>query len=566
MKEGIRLLRKASQRCLAALRLRLVEARRGSIAVIAGVGFVPLIVAAGLAVDYVRLTSVRSELQRAVDAAALAGARVVVSYPVNDPDVIADARQYFWSNFRSGVVGARVDSREPVVSIGAPDRENVSVVATAEVPVIIAGAVAALLPNGPAIASRFTLSASATAQKYQRGMEVVLALDTTASMAAGSRLANLKSGASDLLEILYGAGKDSRGSIECATGAGGVRVCTTSYSLLVGVVPFVATVNVSPARARSGSVPPIVDGARVAAADWNGGHPGTNSWKGCVMARPAPFEEARADATPTVSPFEPYLWRATPDNVVWGGTVYVGPNPWALGRPEAWPDWPSPGDSTNRDSIGWGAGRHASGPNKGCGFPILPLQPSKTAAIAHIDSLQVGASNGTTASLGFSWAWRLLSPDWRPWWEGGSWSTFRGSARLNTETPIGSPRNYDSGFDKVVVLFTDGQNEMGNGTPDSVEACCTSAYGEWGGRPLGSNPIGELNRRTVEVCSAIKARGVKIFVVLLYPSPPPEILNTFNENGCASGPTYFFNSPTGSDLRAIFREIGAHLTNLRLVN
>jgi len=120
--------------------------------------------------------------------------------------------------------------------------------------------------------------------------------------------------------------------------------------------------------------------------------------------------------------------------------------------------------------------------------------------------------------------------------------------------------------DKVVVLFTDGQNEMGNGATNSAESCCTSAYGDWATRPLGANPVTELNRRAVDVCTAIKARGVKVFVVLLYANPPPAILNTFNENGCASGPTYFFNTPTGDDLRQIFREIGSHLSNLRLIH
>jgi len=53
-------------------------------------------------------------------------------------------------------------------------------------------------------------------------------------------------------------------------------------------------------------------------------------------------------------------------------------------------------------------------------------------------------------------------------------------------------------------------------------------------------------------------------VVLLYASPPPSVLNTFNQNGCASGAGYFFQSATGSDLRTVFREIGASLSNLRL--
>jgi len=66
--------------------------------------------------------------------------------------------------------------------------------ATAVVPVLLVGAVSALLPNNGGTISSFTLRASATAQKYQRGMELVLALDTTSSMAASDRLTNLNPG------------------------------------------------------------------------------------------------------------------------------------------------------------------------------------------------------------------------------------------------------------------------------------------------------------------------------------------------------------------------------------
>jgi hypothetical protein len=182
-------------------------------------------------------------------------------------------------------------------------------------------------------------------------------------------------------------------------------------------------------------------------------------------------------------------------------------------------------------------------------------------------ALQVGAKNGTTASLGMAWSWRLLSPAWRSYWEGASWSNFAGpSGYQSTMTPLGVPHDYDDRhLDKVVVLFTDGQNEMGSGRPlDSVQACCTNAYGEWSALPLGASPATTLNVRTVEVCNAMKAKGVKVFVILLYNAPPRSVLDTFNENGCASGPNYFFNSPDGSDLRRLFREVGSQLSNLRL--
>ncbi|MBL8698372.1 MAG: hypothetical protein JNK67_08365 [Alphaproteobacteria bacterium] len=541
------------------------RSRRASVAIIAAFALIPLLIGAGLAIDYVRLASVRGELQRAVDAAALAGARVVVSYPPNDEAVERDARRYFWANFQSGRSAATVGASDPAVAISAPDRASVTVSARANIPVLLVGVFAALLPGSGTGVSDFVISASATAMKSQRTMEMVLALDTTNSMAIGSRLANLKSGANDLLDIVYGATANERGTLECPGGAGDPR-CRMNHSLVVGIVPFVATVNVGPSRGRPGGVPPIVDPALIRAVPWGGPGPG-NSWKGCVMARPAPFEEARADATPAESPFAPYFWAPSSATVRWAGVTYAGPNPWSPATTaETWPDWPVPGARDNRELVGWGSGNHAAGPNRGCGYPILPLQPYKDVAKQHIAGLQVGATNGTTSTLGFSWAWRLLSPQWRPWWEDVPGYAYGATSRLATSTPRGMPRDYDALAEKVIVLFTDGQNEMGDGTPDSVQSCCTSAYGDWSTRPLGSDPVRELNRRTVEVCSAIKEKGVKIFVILLYASPPTSILETFNERGCASGPGYFFLTPDGRDLRAIFREVGAHLTNLRLVH
>ena len=530
--------------------MRSFKLRRGSLAVITAVAAIPLVAAVGLAVDYTRLSAVRGELQRGVDAAALAGGRVLVSYPLNLSTVQGDARMYFFANYRATLAGAALIKGGPSVTVPGPNYDHVTVAAAADVPMMF-GRLVGL--------SNIRTTVSSETERYSRGMELVLALDTTNSMSTGSRLTNLKAGASDLLDILFGTTNNSRGTTTCT--ATTPPVCTTVYSLLVGVVPFVATVNVSPARgSSSATLPNIVVPSAVSALSW-----GASSWKGCVKARPFPFEETSADTTPTASPFDPYIWPASAATVVWGGVTYAGPNYWtSTSTSETWINFPnSSGKAFQRANIGWQAGNQA-GPNQGCGFPIMPLQPFKTIAKQHVNALAVGAKNGTTVTLGFSWSWRLLSPAWRNWWQGGTWYSYSGTTRSSTSTPTGIPRDYATTNDKVVVLFTDGQNEMGDGTPNTSQSCCSSAYGDWTTRPIGSTPVTELNTRTVQVCNAMKARGIKIYVVLLYASPPPAVLNTFNENGCASGAGYFFQSATGSDLRTVFREIGSSLSNLRL--
>ncbi|MBL8700426.1 MAG: Tad domain-containing protein [Alphaproteobacteria bacterium] len=547
--------------------------RRGNLATITAVATIPLMIAVGLAVDYTRASAVRSELQRAVDAASLAGARVLVSYPLNASTVEADARRYFFANYHDGLADASLINGGPTVTIVAPGNDRVDVGAAADVPMVFGRLIGF---------NKLRVSVSALTERYSRGMELVLALDTTNSMSSSSRLTNLKSGANDLLDIVFGASNNERSKQVCPPGGGnlggggansgnsgngnsggGSNACPTQYTLLVGIVPFVATVNVMPDRGRSASaMPTIVDPTKISAITWS-----PTYWKGCVKARPYPFEEASADATPTTSAFDPYRWPPSAATVVWGGVTYTGPNVYtATSTSETWMNTGgnAANRTINRERVGWGAGNQA-GPNKGCGFPILPLQPYKNMAKQHISALAVGATNGTAVSVGFAWGWRLLSPSWRSWWAGGTWNAFNGNALTSTFTPTGAPVDYGTLVDKVLVLFTDGQNEMGDGTANSVQSCCSNAYGDWSARPLGSTPVTELNARTVEVCNAIKARGIKIFVVLLYANPPASVLNTFNQNGCASGPTYFYQTADPTALRTVFREIGSALSNLRLV-
>jgi hypothetical protein len=62
----------------------------------------------------------------------------------------------------------------------------------------------------------------------------------------------------------------------------------------------------------------------------------------------------------------------------------------------------------------------------------------------------------------------------------------------------------------------------------------------------------------------MKAKGIKIYVVHLYNRPPEALRRVLDDRGCATGPEYYHNISDPKDLRAIFRQIGAALTNLRL--
>jgi hypothetical protein len=59
----------------------------------------------------------------------------------------------------------------------------------------------------------------------------------------------------------------------------------------------------------------------------------------------------------------------------------------------------------------------------------------------------------------------------------------------------------------------------------------------------------------------MKAKNITIYTITLM------VTNTTTMDlyrSCASQPTYYFNSPTVTELRGIFQQIGSQLSNLRI--
>lgn len=194
---------------LAATAGRLCRDRKGSIAVFLGLAVIPLVGAIGIGVDTARGFLVRSRLSQALDAAALAGGRVMFeSY--RDQDVT----MYFTSNFPTGYLGATVAA--PVITDDGAKKEFLTVTAEATLPSTF------MRIFGK---DSITVRASATINRVNRGMELALVLDNTYSMNTNGKMASLKTAANSLLDILYGSDD-------------------TANQLTVGIVPFVAMVNV----------------------------------------------------------------------------------------------------------------------------------------------------------------------------------------------------------------------------------------------------------------------------------------------------------------------------------
>lgn len=73
---------------------QLCKCQRGSVAAIVGLAFIPMMMAAGLAVDYGMMVKKKGALQAAADAGSIAGARVLSVANFNPPEVISVAKSF----------------------------------------------------------------------------------------------------------------------------------------------------------------------------------------------------------------------------------------------------------------------------------------------------------------------------------------------------------------------------------------------------------------------------------------------------------------------------------------
>lgn len=195
-----------------------------------------------------------------------------------------------------------------------------------------------------------------------------------------------------------------------------------------------------------------------------------------------------------------------------------------------------------------------------CPPGITPLTSSKQKLISAIDKLT--PDGGTNVNVGAVWGWRLLSPQWRGLWGG--------------DMGLKLPLDYDAdGMSKAAVIMTDGKNEISSGSAYGEISCkrswfflCleygydnrlgVSANSENNARNLANE---ELDQRLTKVCTAMKNAGIVVYTVALG-SPGAEIEERMR--ACATQNAFFFNSPTGAELRTAFAKIGDSLSNLRI--
>jgi len=439
----------------------------------------------GTAVDVARMQLVQSRLSFALDAAGLAAGSTLNTTTLND-----EVAKYLNANFPDQYMGA---SAPNIASTTSQDNMVIDLVATTTMPTTFMGILG--IPS-------ITMSAKTQVTRTSSGLELVMALDNTGSM-AGSKLTSLKTAATSLVNILYGNK-------------------TTVKDLWIGLVPFSQTVNIGTGFSS------WIDQTHFATLNW-----GPTSWGGCVDARDS-LSGDKMDTPPTTQKFKAYFSPSTDNRPApYNTSTYTSVNKWVTSR------YPNGTPKTYASGIGT-----TLGPNAYCPQTLTAMTANKSTILSGISSM--AARGNTHVGLGAVWGWNMLSPRWRGLW----------SAEMNASN---LPLDYGTKhMNKALILLTDGENTM---SQQIYTAYGYLSDGRLNTTTNSSVAASALNTKLTTVCTAMKQNGIYVYTIALG-NPGTTIQNLLKS--CASAENYYFNSPSSAELTGVFNSIADSLSNLRV--
>ena len=517
----------------------------------------PVILAGGLAVDYVGLSVEKSGLQNAVDAAALAVAR---EGDITQQQAEAIARSIVSANYGFSAAQVSVELKDGVAGVQA----------TVDRPLVFGGVMGK---------TSMPVTAFAEATYAFTKYEIALVLDTTGSM-AGGKLSSMQDAVIGLVDGMMDLGMQKD-------------------QIKFALVPYAGFVNVGPEYG------PTINGLGQIVkpgADWldqDAKAPVPQSdlpsefsrfamfkhlnvkWPGCVETR-VPKKNALHDVDDTVpdvtdvnSLFTPFFAVDEPDNA-WkypnsylpdGGTPIKGKNATEADReaqlsrygqtgkyvkPNNAVDailqtlkWKKP-KIDNSPSSFYSNKKDPKGPGFGCEVePLVPLTASASEITKTVKKLK---ANGSTNMLeGVMWGWRVLS----------SREPFSGGASES-----------DSSVEKIMIFLTDGQNSFGNLNNDLGSGYTSMGYLVDGRLDnLTAASTGQTNnaldKKTLAACTNAKDDGIEIFTIRL---EEPDAGTGTLLSECASSKSHYFDAPSRSQLAPIFDAIKKGVVKLRLTS
>lgn len=518
------------------------QAEGGNFAMMFALLLPVLLGSVGLAVDVASMMRAHANLQNATDAAVLAASRI------NDK---ALERSQIFQDFLSANLQGESGLENVVGDIDIDTGLNyISTTGTAAADV--------KLHFGFLFGEAKRISVKASAYEARNNLEVVMALDNTGSMGA-SRMAELRKAATSLVDIL---------ALVHSPDTEPKRV------VRAGLVPFVTAVNVKGEGFKWEWIDTYLDtktntykprGSRLATYHGANFDKVSNNpvnhlelfralgveWKGCIEARPAPYN--LSDAAPVTNNadtmFVPYF---APDN--------PGKNAQSPNSGSAW------NNSYLNDSFGNSDAAklknparyynvaasnlyirdnqsRTTGPNYACPTPIVPLTSDFGKLKTEIGKMIHWEGSGTNVSEGLSWSYRVLSPG-EPYTQGAPFRSEQTS--------------------KFVVVFTDGENTVFGASSQPYNTSDYGSYSFLDGRRIGNTTnrntaLTQVNTWTLDACETLKAQEVEIFTVLLGADTPA---NRKLYTECATSDQHYFATNDVSQLDGVFKKIASRIAKL----
>lgn len=189
------------------------EGRKGNIAILFALSLVPIVGATGAAVDYSLANASRTSMQKALDATALALAKLM-------PLTQAQLNTQGWQIFKANLGNISVELTQGNLQISTPSTGKLVLSVSGQYQPAITGVIGI---------NHFPVGARAEVTWGIKKLELALALDNTGSMQSSNKMTELKKAAKNLLTTLQTAAKNP----------GDVKV---------SIVPFNTAVNVGTAN------------------------------------------------------------------------------------------------------------------------------------------------------------------------------------------------------------------------------------------------------------------------------------------------------------------------------
>jgi Flp pilus assembly protein TadG len=556
----------------------------GSVTQITAVAALPMMLAAGAAIDTVRINREQVAFDAAVDAAALAVAADDRASLAGLSDAQANARiaeleefakKYMAENY-TPQYGSSTEMEVDIDITGAA----IDLQASHTFPTTIMSLTGI---------DEIELSSHSQIMKAMRPIEMVLVMDTTGSMASDSKLAGAKTAARNLLSTVYG---------------GSAASFPESEYLRVALVPFAAGVRLNPSAydfnldwIDTTGANPLSKLNFPTGSTWNNYTTWAKlksnsttfmSWNGCVEARMRGDDASNTDynvndVAPTsgtpATLFPAYFAPDSPSfadleeygsyqNDTWSGSYIreTGTAPTEIAGLT---------ESERLDTSAAGLLRRQEnqakylnkvitvesttsaneGPWKGCAkTPIVPLTYKRANVEAGITAM-VAAGN-TLIAEGIAWGWRVLSPT-EPFTKVEASTSFP----ADTVSTYHHPR-----WLKIMVVMTDGDNDISAGV-DTLNGTTYTAYGR-GKEDIGVNRFGTTSNTSImpaldtamsAACTQAKAEGIELYVTS-FGSGVSTATRTKLQN-CATDADNYQHASSSADLSAFFNHIGQDVLN-----